>query len=284
MNSLEYYACAGPMSDPKDYAGQFDAFPADIADLCQIIQGLMVHIFWAERYGLSLSEERKQEVNIRSVSQQIRRILELDERPLTVSRPLEKRLVGNCRDFTLLLCAILRYQGIPARARCGFGNYFRPNHYVDHWVCEYWKADEARWVLVDPQLDQLMRNQLNFQFNPLDMSPGHFFTGGEAWQLCRQGKADPESFGIFDMQGLWFVQGDLMRDFLALNKVEILPWDGNQEFWEPGTEPSSREQKELEFLDHLATLSVAGTETFTEIRRLYADNSRFHIPKEWFSS
>jgi hypothetical protein len=26
--------------------------------------------------------------------------------------------------------------------------------------------------------------------------------------------------------GLWFVRGDLMRDSLALSKVETLPWDG----------------------------------------------------------
>jgi hypothetical protein len=28
------------------------------------------------------------------------------------------------------------------------------------------------------------------------------------------------------MHGIEFVRGDLLRDFLAFNKVEILPWDG----------------------------------------------------------
>jgi hypothetical protein len=46
---------------------------------------------------------------------------------------LAKRLVGNCRDFSTMLCAMLRHQGVPARARCGFGAYFLPNHYEDHW-------------------------------------------------------------------------------------------------------------------------------------------------------
>jgi hypothetical protein len=32
--------------------------------------------------------------------------------------------VGVCRHFTLLHVAMLRTQGIPARARCGFGAYF----------------------------------------------------------------------------------------------------------------------------------------------------------------
>ena len=57
------------------------------------------------------------------------------------------------------------------------------------------------------------------------MHGDRFLTGGQAWQMCRSGGANPDDFGIFDMRGPWFMQGDLVRDFLALNKVEILPWD-----------------------------------------------------------
>ena len=31
-------------------------------------------------------------------------------------------------------------------------------------------------------------------------------------------EADPETFGIFDMKGLWFVRGDMLRDFAALTQ------------------------------------------------------------------
>jgi hypothetical protein len=31
-----------------------------------------------------------------------------------------------------MLTSILRYQGIPARTRCGFGKYFLPGHFEDH--------------------------------------------------------------------------------------------------------------------------------------------------------
>ena len=41
--------------------------------------------------------------------------------------------MGNCRDFSTMLCTVLRYQNTPARARCGFGAYFLPDHYEDHW-------------------------------------------------------------------------------------------------------------------------------------------------------
>ena len=32
-------------------------------------------------------------------------------------------------------------------------------------------------------------------------------------------------YGIFDLRGLWFVAGNVMRDFAALNNMEMLPWD-----------------------------------------------------------
>lgn len=48
---------------------------------------------------------------------------------------------------------------------------------------------------------------------------------GEAWRLCRAGQADPDLFGIFDLQGLWFIRGNVVRDLAPLNKMELLTWD-----------------------------------------------------------
>jgi hypothetical protein len=123
---LEYYACPELMTDPGEQARLLDGLPSEIPALCQVVQGLLLHIFWAERYGVKLSDERKQEVQIRSVARKLVRIRELADWPLAVPRPPEKKLAGNCRDFALMLCAILRHQGVPARARCGFGTYFTP--------------------------------------------------------------------------------------------------------------------------------------------------------------
>jgi hypothetical protein len=272
-NLLAYYASPGPMTDPKEYGTRFVGLPSGIAALTDVVQGLLLHIFWAERYDVILPEERLQEVQIRPVDQKLARILELDDRPLTEARSLERKLVGNCRDFAVLFCAMLRYQGVPARARCGFGAYFMPGHYEDHWVCEYWNTDQACWIMVDAQLDAFQREQLAIQFNPLDVPHDQFVTGGKAWQLCRAGEADPDKFGIFDMHGLWFVRGNLVRDFLSLNKVEILPWDGGWGFL--------RDQEDVgsEIMDRVAGLTLAGDEVFGEIRAWYESDGRFHLPQ-----
>lgn len=274
-NPLTYYAHPGPMTDPGRYAFLLDGPPSELPELVKVVQGLLLHIFWAERYGVKLSEERQEEVQIRSAAHMLARIQELDDRPLSEGRPLERKLVGNCRDFSVMLCAMLRHRDTPARARCGFGGYFLPNHYEDHWVCEYWDPSRGRWVLVDAQLDAFQREALGVSFDPLDVPRDQFVTGGKAWIMCRAGEADPDHFGIFDMHGLGFVRGNLIRDFLSFNKVEILPWDGGWGFL------TDDPIMEAELMDHISRLTLAGDEAFPEIRSVYESDSRFHVPKDW---
>ncbi|HVO43187.1 MAG TPA: transglutaminase-like domain-containing protein [Aggregatilineales bacterium] len=274
---LDYFAHPGPTTDPKDCARLLETLPPTLEQRVRVVQGLLVHIFWAERYGLCLSKERQGEVQLRLVSRQLQRLLELDDRPLVEARPLEKRLVGNCRDFTVMLCAMLRNQGIPARARCGFGTYFLPNRYEDHWVCEYWNAGQKRWVLVDAQLDALQREVLHIAFDPLDVPRDQFVVAGQAWRICRAGQADPDTFGIHQWHGMGFILGNLMRDFFAFHKIEILPWD-----------PCGAIEKdfkrytpaELEFFDCMADLTLSGNEHFAEIYSLYENDPRLRVPAD----
>ena len=278
-NLLEYYAQPGVITDPQEQDRWLRDLPTDIPSLVKVVQGVMVHIFWAERYGLNLADERKEEVNLRFISKILSRIVELDQQPLTIARPFDKKIVGNCRDYSTLLCTILRQQGVPTRARCGFGAYFTPDHYEDHWVCEYWNAAQQRWIMVDAQLDQLQREVLNISFDPLDVPHDQFITGGKAWQMCRSGGVDPDRFGIFEWHGQWFVQGDLVRDFLALNKIELLPWDG----WGLMAGPEqSVPAEDVALLDRIAALTLADNAAFDEIRSLYATEPRLHTRPEWW--
>jgi hypothetical protein len=272
-NDLTYFTRPGPMTDPGPYAKLFDGLPADIGELCKIVQGTTVHIFWAERYGIKLTTERQSEVQLRSIQRRLARTLELDPRPLTDVRSLENKIVGNCRDFSVLLVSILRHQGVPARARCGFGAYFLPNHYEDHWVVEYWNAGQKRWILVDAQLDAFQREVLKVPFNPLDVPRDQFIVGGKAWQMCRSGLDDPDHFGIFDMHGLGFVRGDFIRDVASLNKVELLPWD----CWGIIESLKLDDPDELALLDQLAELTSGDVPNLEAIRTLYENDPRLRM-------
>lgn len=271
---LEYYTQPGTMTDPGQYTHLFDDLPNDVVSLCKVVQGLMLHVFWAERYGVRLNARRSDEVQIRSVKRKLARILELDDQPLIKARSVEKKLVGNCRDFSVMLTAMLRHKGIPARARCGFGRYFHVGTYEDHWVAEYWDKTESRWKLVDSQLDDLQQMALHIRFNPLDVPRTAFITGGKAWQMCRSGEADPQKFGIFKMRGLWFIRGDFVRDVAALNKVELLPWDG----WGLISKPyKTFTRQDFTFLDDTAILTEGDVPKFDEVRALYEGDERLLV-------
>ena len=84
-----------------------------------------------------------------------------------VPRAADGRYVCVCRSFTLLFVAMLRHQGVPARARCGFGAYFEKGKFYDHWVAEYWNTAEKRWVMVDSQVDDRQRRMFGVTLDTL---------------------------------------------------------------------------------------------------------------------
>jgi len=270
------YLRQGPMTDPGSFAALYDSLPNDVPTLVKTVQGLMVHIFWAGAYQLRLSPERETEVTLRPVWRKLARILELDPSPITQPREKERKLVGNCRDFTVLTVSMLRARGFPARSRCGFGTYFLPDHFEDHWVLEYWNEPQKRWVMVDAQLDELQQEKLNLAFDPLDMPAGAFVTGGEAWLMARQGKADPAHFGIFDYHGIDFIKGNLLRDLLALNKFEVLPWDIWGILEKPVAEMSPQE---LAQLDECA--EICQRADVPAARAFYETNPAYPAPLGW---
>ncbi len=274
MTDLTYFSHFGKITDPGPFADLYTGLPSDIPSLVQIVQGLIVHVFWTERYGLSLTGERQAEVQLRSMERRLERTLELDPGPLTTPRPLDRKTVGNCRDFSVTLASMLQSKGIPARPRCGFGSYFLPNHYEDHWVCEYWNEAEQRWILVDAQLDELQSAALGISFDTLDVPRDQFIVGGAAWKMCRSGQANQDQFGIFDMHGMDFVKGDFIRDVAALNKVELLPWD----CW--GlilADYASLPPDDLSLLDQLADLTHTDVPEFDRVRQLYESDPRLQV-------
>ncbi len=277
---LIYYAAHGVMTDPGKYKPLFADLPRDISDLCKIIQNNLIHIFWSERYGRKLTESEQNSVNIRSVAQKLALIQENDPRSLTISRAIKERQVGNCRDFSLMLTSILRDQGIPARSRCGFGAYFLPGHFEDHWVCEYWNADQNRWILVDAQLDEFQCKELGINFSPLDVPRNQFVVAGQAWQMCRQGKADAQQFGIFEWHGWWFIWGNVVRELLAFNKIELLPWDIIPGCMTHNLDDPLAEGPELSLYDGIVALTLAGDLAFEGLRAIYDNDIRFQATEE----
>jgi hypothetical protein len=276
-----FYASQGPMTDPGEASVLIDPPPNDVAALSRVIQGLGIYdVVARDFYGFEPPENRLAEIHLRPVADRLARVMELDNKPLRIARPAERRALQRCNSFALILVTMLRAKGVPARSRCGFAAYFNPPNFEDHWVCEYWDAQDRRWRLADPQIDDVWRARLKIGCDTLDLPRTQFLTASEAWRRCRSGKADAQQFGISfaGLRGLWFVAGSLVRDLAALNKMEMAPWD----VW--GAQPQPRAEFDLAFFDELAALTRDPENTFAELRRSYDEDDRLRVPPIVFNA
>ena len=282
-NQLEYYRQPAGMTRFGRYVPLTATLPSGVTALVPIVQGLAIHEYMASAYGFEIPESRKSEIHIRPVEMMLEQLLIIDNDPLTAARPPERRLVGVCHHPMLFLVTMLRSQGVPARGRCGFGSYFNPGYFEDHWVCEYWHEREGRWVLVDPQFDEIWRQELSISHDVMDVPRDRFLVAGDAWTLCRQGGADPARFGIFkgNLRGLWFIAGNLVRDVASLNKMEMLPWDVWGAMPAPGAELT---EVQLRFFDQLALLSRSPDSDFDELLGIYGADEGLRVPAAVFNS
>lgn len=216
------YRQPGPMTslDPAQ-ARLADGLPADPAGLCAAAQGLVIQPGDAAAAGVPPG--RLAEKNIRPARRLIGVLAALSPAPLHEPRPPASRVVGTCRHFAVLACALLQLRGFPARTRCGFATYFEPGLRLDHWITEYWHAGEQRWVRIDAEIIGQ-----SLAVSPADLRPGDFLTGGEAWAWYRTGAVDGQTFGVPGTEHAWGpaeIRGNAIRDLAALCQREMLPWD-----------------------------------------------------------
>jgi Transglutaminase-like superfamily len=213
-----YYATAGPMTSLREVSpAALAGIGADPLGVCDPVSSLVIHPDEAGELG----PERFASNGIRPAAAIVQALLALDPSPLHVPREPAGRVVGTCRHFAVLSCALLRFRGISARARCGFATYFQPGLALDHWIVEYQDASR-RWVRVDAQV--LGQRVVD---HPEDLPPGAFLTGGEAWSAYREDRIDAATCGVYGTEnfGQAEIRGNAIRDLAALNKVETLPWD-----------------------------------------------------------
>jgi hypothetical protein len=264
-DALDFYAAPGRFTtlDPGDFSS------CDVGEVVEVVQGLLVYDVVAQPfYGVELAPAQAEAIHERDSARLLAAARSVDDRPLDEARPAARRVGARCHAFSRLTVALLRGAGVPARARCGFGAYFRPGWFEDHWVAEYWNDDESRWQMVDAQLDATWRKMIGFTGDALSITATEFVTAGHAWQAWRRGELDADRCGLssIDEHGAHWIAGNLRLDLASLNKVEMLPWDVWGEHWEPGAQPTDAQ---LDLFDAVANLTVDPDAHFDELRRRY---------------
>ncbi|BBH64155.1 hypothetical protein ACTI_08400 [Actinoplanes sp. OR16] len=276
-------------SDPGRHHFRLTGLPGDVAGIAAVVRNVLTHY---RASGIDFPPDRLAEIDNRWVE----RILDAFpfDGPLTTPCPPEQRVVGCCRDFTLLTVAALRAHGIPARSRVGFADYFEPGFHVDHVVVEW--HDGARWIATDPQLDPAAGYPVDVTDVPL--GPGGLRTAAQAWRSFRRGEDDPYLFGV---GGDVPIRGPLMIQQYVLNELahrrgdELLLWDlwsttatliGSRplpESWpalEAAAARSATAAADTALIDEVADLLLAADAGDTAAERrladLYASDPRLH--------
>jgi hypothetical protein len=262
---LDYYATPGRFTvlDDRELAS------GDIREVVDIVQGLLVYDVVAQPfYGVELSPQQADAIHERDSARLLAAALAVDSRPLREARPPANRVGARCHAFSRLTVALLRTAGVPARARCGFGAYFRPGWLEDHWVVEYWNTAAGRWQMVDAQLDATWQRMIGFDGDPLAITASEFVTAGHAWRAWRRGQLDAGRCGLsaIDEHGAHWIAGNLRLELASLNKVEMLPWDVWGAGWELGEDPSD---DVLRGFDSVADLTVDPDARFAGVRSRY---------------
>lgn len=279
---MHRYAAQSSITAPGEMEGWLRDLPRDPFALKRIAMQLVAHYRADDLAAFGISEDRVPEINLRFAATMLRRLHELDSGPLTGERASCNRIVGCCRDFTVLYLTLLRQVGVPARGRVGFATYFDPGWAVDHVVAEIWDAVEQRWRLVDAELpDAFVAKEDGVTLDTRDLPRDRFLVGGEAWARCRAGEADPERFVVApDLEapptrGWLQLRHNLIQDLVALNKREMLLWDT----WGllSDTLPTAAEEAHL---DHIAAITRRPGVTAAEARALYDSDPAVQVPAQ----
>ncbi|HET9170331.1 MAG TPA: transglutaminase-like domain-containing protein [Actinospica sp.] len=271
----EYYTRQSVFSDPGELARRYEPLPAEPRALAHIVRGLMIHRLEGELLGFAIPDDRmRDDAETRYIDEILKLIVLRSDKPLAEPREPADRFVGICRDFSLLLCSLLRAKRIPARIRSGFADYFGDGTFHhDHVVTEYWD-DERGWLLADAEVTAVH----TVDFDPLDVPRDRFLVAGKAWQRIRAGEADPKTFGLQlpdgGLLGEWFVAGNIRLDLAAVNKVETLLWD----IWGLGAGADGDMTDEIYDLYDLAARVAEDEIVFDAARTLFTENAGLRTP------
>ncbi|MFE9750269.1 transglutaminase domain-containing protein [Saccharothrix saharensis] len=266
------YATHSRFTDPGPMAGWLSEWLAgvgpDLAELRRAASGLVFH-YWGNgditSHGFPAA--RLAEVDLRYAADMFARLHSLNPAPLGEERAPTERIVGCCRDFTLLFVSMARQVGVPARSRVGFAGYLQPGWYLDHVVAEVW--DGQRWRLVEPQFAE-------GEVDVLDVPRDRFLVGADAWRACRSGALEADRFVVSPewtipgTRGLTQVRHDLVQDLASLNKHEMILWD----LWGGLSDAAELSSEEVAAADELAALLQ---EPGVDVRALF-DTDAYRVP------
>lgn len=270
---LDWYRKHSPLTEPGDYRHVWSGVEPTAEAIANTILPLVIHYRGdapLEQHGIE--EARVSEIDLRYVDSMLARLEELAPVDPGTERLPKHRLVGCCRDWTVLAVSLARELGIPARMRVGFANYFMDDWWLDHVVAELWDDAAQRWVQVDTELGADFVPADGVPMDRLNIPTTRFLPGIDAWRKTRAGELDPRKFVVHpeipdpDLRGVPYLWHNTVLDLASLNKQEMVLWD----VWGIDAQPVSEEGAVK--LDN-----VSAATRLSDLRQIYETES-FKVP------
>lgn len=201
-------------------------------------------------------------------------LFRLDERGFVKDRKVEHKIVVTCRYVSVLMSAIQKAKGIPARSRAGFAPYFKEGVSMDHWINQYYSEKENRWITFDADG---FYEEGGMPLSQYDIPINSFDWAAEAYLAVRRGKTDGKQYLYADGLGTCSLPAlirYLIYDFHALMNHE-LTYSFLPAYLEGRLDKLT--EKELQELDQLAKYLLEPDKYFDELCAFWERERKFRI-------
>ena len=265
---LEHYRKTGTYTYAGSYRDYFRSLPDNIAELGRLVCSQVIHrvtlkegntnanatLLYGDMNRYPWYRMRCEDDILLTAPALTAELFRMDERGFVKDRKVENKIVVTCRYVSVLMSAILRAKGIPARSRAGFAPYFQEGVSMDGFY------EEGGMPL-----------------SQYDMPEDSFDWAAKAWLAVRRGETDGRQYLYADGLGTCSIPAlvrYLIYDFHALMNDELtysfIPayLDGRLD---------RLTEEELQELDMLAEWLVEPDRYFDELCKLWEQNRKFRI-------
>jgi len=135
------------------------------------------------------------------------------------------------------------------------GKQIQDNHYIEHWICEYWDEEMNKWRILDANTT-FLKASCGLDVGYL-LPRKHYEYAFEAWKKMRSDKNfNPDQYREDDQNGQFHIRKSMLWDYFSLLNHDIAGFenpggDARKRIYKPFNELSS---VEIEELDQLAEL------------------------------
>ena len=268
---LDFYRRFSVDTDPGEHTRLYRDLPESLQELCRLIQCQLIHPFQAQPYAHVLTPDRRyDERKYPTVKAMLAGLVHYDPNGLVFTRKPQHRLVLSCRFYSILLASILKHRDIPTRCRYGFARYIGNDKEmrVCHVICEVWNTEQQRWMLVDPILGMV------------DFPAHQFEYATQSWQRLRQGKVNPEKYGVAGTTGNYHILDMLCHDMASVLNEELLYKERPSISPDEGLDVTKIDRDKMAVLNNLADLLKDPDQNLSALRTLMNKHTFLQVKRD----